>query len=39
MSLPQQALIAKKMFPEKYTDVGISEQNLIGVGTGLSEMI
>jgi len=28
----------KKMFPEKYTDVGISEQNLIGVGTGLSEM-
>lgn len=28
----------KKMFPEKYTDVGISEQNLLGVGTGLSEM-
>lgn len=28
----------KKMHPEKYTDVGISEQNLIGVATGLSEM-
>ena len=28
----------KKMFPEKYTDIGISEQNLIGVATGLSEM-
>ena len=28
----------KKMFPEKYTDIGISEQNLIGVATGLSEI-
>ena len=27
----------KKMYPEKFTDVGISEQNLIGVATGLSE--
>jgi len=28
----------KRMFPEKYIDVGISEQNMIGVATGLSEM-
>jgi transketolase len=28
----------KKNYPEKYTDVGISEQNLIGVATGLSEV-
>jgi transketolase len=28
----------KKISPEKYTDVGISEQNLIGVATGLSEV-
>ena len=28
----------KKIYPEKYTDVGISEQNLIGVATGLSEV-
>ena len=28
----------KKNYPEKYNDVGISEQNLIGVATGLSEV-
>lgn len=28
----------KRMYPEKYTDVGISEQNMIGVATGLSEL-
>ena len=26
----------KKKFPEKYLDVGIAEQNLIGIGAGLS---
>jgi transketolase len=26
----------KKKFPEKYIDVGIAEQNLIGIGAGLS---
>ena len=31
-------LISLKMYPEKFTDVGISEQNLIGVATGLSEV-
>ena len=28
----------KRINPENYTDVGISEQNLIGVATGLSEV-
>jgi len=28
----------RKTYPEKFTDVGISEQNLIGVATGLSEV-
>ena len=26
----------RKKFPEKYVDLGISEQNLIGVASGLS---
>ena len=26
----------RKVFPEKYVDVGIAEQNLIGIATGLA---
>ena len=26
----------KKKFPDKYLDVGIAEQNLIGIGAGLA---
>ena len=28
----------KRTYPDNFTDVGISEQNLIGVATGLSEV-
>lgn len=28
----------KKMYPEKYVDVGIAEQNMLGVATGLSNL-
>ena len=36
MYLLLQDLIGSKKFPNNYLDVGISEQNLIGVAAGLA---